>query len=215
MRCIQRQHVGDRKQTSVLARPSAESEATACKLQTFVDKCATSERLGKHIAASIGKSIVSGGPDSVAVTRECVTMESTLPIACKDYVRVPRAFDMIEDLALKLKSGRSTVSLADIHDALAELHWAGNGCKATATTRLGFKDEAAKVSDEHAGLLVRMTKACEMIDAKCGMVHEAVTHWDFKKMPWIFKGKDGADASITSAGKLVEQFHAQFDDLNH
>ena len=129
---------------------------------------------------------------------------------------------MIEDLALKLKSGRSSVSLGDIHDALAEVHWAGNVCKAAATTRPGFKDAAAKVGDEHTGLfaahdqkLIRMTKACELLDAKCGMVHEAVTHWDFKKMPWIFKGKDGADTSITSAGKLVEQFHAQFDDLKN
>ena len=115
-------------------------------------------------------------------------MESTLPKACKDYVRVARVFDMIEDMALKLKSDRSSVSLGDIHDALAELHWAGNVCKAAATTRLGFKDAAAKVGDEHTGLftahdqkLIRMTKACELLDAKCGMVHEAVTHWDFKK----------------------------------
>ena len=76
-------------------------------LQVFADKASTSTRFGEQISATIAGVILKGGPAALAVTQECNLLEGSLPQDVAKFVRSGRAFDNVEDLALKIQLGRS------------------------------------------------------------------------------------------------------------
>lgn len=76
-------------------------------LQVFDDKASTSKRFSQQTHATMLVVIVQGGPAALAVTRECNLSEGSLPQSVANLVRSGRAFDNIEDLALKFQQGRA------------------------------------------------------------------------------------------------------------
>ena len=80
-------------------------------LQTFLDKAASSVRFSQSICNLLDEQFSIGGPTSLALSRECIALEPTLPKGALRFVQAGKSFERLEDVAAKIAAGKQIVSL--------------------------------------------------------------------------------------------------------
>lgn len=189
-------------------------------LHAFTDRCAASTGFDQNLCATLRKAIALGGACALSITRECSGLEGTMPKVAHGLIRASRAFDLIEDTAGRISSGKTSLTVADLNEVMAEYKFAESVCEDEASQRPLFTEAVKKVSNEFCTIfhqfdkeMGKMMTACTMMQELGGGILKASKMWNFANCDFVYKGARGTNARIVAASKLIHQLATQFENI--
>ena len=94
----------------------------------------------------------------MVMSRECTTIESSLPVEALELFKAAKTFDQLEELARRVKSGRGSPTMQDISEMLAEWYVAKEKCPEAAATRSDLVAGASTLESQFAIAFSSYTK---------------------------------------------------------
>ena len=187
-------------------------------LQIFLDKAASSGRFCKSICNFLEQQYSVGGPTSLALSRECIALEPTLPKEAVNIVKAGRAFESIEEIHAKITAGKQIGSLNDVSESIGNCKFATSVCQDALIKRAGLDDAMKSVKNEFEKQITLFEQklkrglcaATELV-VKYGSVMAKIPTWSFDDLPWLKAGKENPDLHLKSLIQNTEQLSVQGD----
>ena len=189
-------------------------------LQTFLDKAASSTRFSKSICNLLDEQFSKGGPTSLALSRECIALEPTLPKEALRFVQAGKSFERLEDVAAKIAAGKQNVSLCEMGDVIGDCKFSTSVCRDALIKReclakameLVQKDFEVQFAAFETKLKRQMCAATELV-VKYGKVLAMIPTWSFDDAPWLKATRESPDSHLKALMHSVEQLAIQKNNL--
>ena len=189
-------------------------------LQTFLDKAASSVRFSKSICNLLDEQFSIGGPTSLALSRECIALEPTLPKEALRFVQAGKSFERLEDVAAKIAAGKQIVSLCEMGDVIGDCKFSTSVCRDALIKReclakameLVQKDFEVQFTTFETKLKRQMCAATELV-VKYGKVLAMIPTWSFDDAPWLKATRESPDSHLKALMQSVEQLAIQKNNL--
>ena len=189
-------------------------------VQKVIDGSRDSQIFPKSICDFIEKQVRLDGPSANAISRDCAAKEDSLPNEARNLIVAAKAFEVVESMHGKVKSGRHNPQLADLNQCL---HNAALGFeilpgvkdtrRALVLAHTALEEEFCNQLASHENKVTRLENGCKYVETNCGKIFEALNKWDFKNCKFVLTDKGEGDANMTAAAKTVEQCTDQVDHI--
>ena len=196
------------------ATPQSQSRIEApnpgFRVQQWVDKAASSDRLIHYISLCLVGGIENGGPDCDIVMREVLEKNIFVPVCVFDAAKAFKQLETLLATAVSIKKG-AAVTLADAAVIL------GDAGRAAKFVPKAF-DSQPDLATARASLMAYITTLLAAFERrmrhnetilktfheKYGKITDAIEAWDFSTTPWVHakhQKKEGIEESVL---KIVE-----------
>jgi hypothetical protein len=204
--------------TSGVEEPSVDHELY--HLQTFVRQATDSPRYKQQICKMIEHVFRKDGEIRSTFSRELLVQATSLPSEAQSLVTAGKSFDQIEEVAVRIKTGKAAPTLNEMADILYDTQRAVSVLPGIDATRKSLKDATVLVSSEFSKQLLAFEKKVDRMNVgvtfyieRCGAILACIPKWDFGGHLWVSAKSDATHHDIAGAAKIVDSYATQHSNL--
>jgi hypothetical protein len=149
-------------------------------------------------------------------SRELLVQATSLPSEAQSLVAAGKSFDQIEEVAVRIKTGKAAPTLNEMADIVYDTQRAVSVLPGIDATRKSLKDATSLVSSEFSKQLLAFEKKVDRINVgvtfyieRCGAILACIPKWDFDGHLWVSAKSDATHHDIAGAAKIVDSYATQ------